>query len=668
MSQLVRDIDPKLIGSLIKGDGKDTWIMAVEALFGSRIADDGTGQPDTLIQWDGVDVLIQTSIDDGRSWQTVAPAQIDFTQRKIPGLDVGRAVTNLKILVRAFLYRDTSRLVSIRTRVALENGDVFDETAANADLETPGPTGVRTLGSYGVVRQAGRVRVSPEHGIHFGGQASGVRVNTAQHIAWDGPLGEKSGTNLSRGGPRDVRGHYFEEQRTVGKIDPGRFARAAFAWEAWVYFAEAPTAAKHILFHYATTFGEVIGDVNRQKVSGCELSITNTGRLRFDANEYRMGGGTSGVSVHGRRIQTAKFDLQGFWVGQWHHVCMSYDGQAVTLHVDGSLHSQSQYGPTNYSKEDPPKGIVIPTDGDFTIGNHGQTGGYAKPLGATLTEVRLWDRSQDPQRLMGRRLSALEAEELHDRDGLVACWPMTYNGDDITPNAYHLDLRNGPWPRTIPATLYGIVPPRTRTTSSDPPRSSAYWDLHMMDLSVDTNAVRLCTGNSPITIDGNTYAAAGGLLSVGDTIRERGTVDPDAAMTFTLTGLDPQFKAIAMRADYYDRPIRLYLVTLGEHGQMLGDPYMAWEGRMDQMVPLLRTEGSGTNARNVLTIGVRAESNMRDFARPSPYRWNAASHRAVYPDDAGFDEVADVAERQELWPRQADLTDEDDAPQAEFED
>lgn len=644
---LARTISPDMVGAMLdeRRNGTDAWVACVEADFGSRVGADANGEPDTLIAVAGVDVVVQVSLDRGRSWRTVPPAHTDFTQQKIPGLAVGQSTTHLTITLRVFFYRPTSRLVSIRTFVRLENGDVFDHTAANADLESVGPTGVTTRAFHGLTRLAGRIRPVPEAVTRFTGAAHGFReVPTTRSN-----FGPKVGTRVSIGGYRTesqlVNSTNFERQHP--DLDPNHYRRAAMAFEAWVYFAQEPTGEHHTLFSYATNFGRGPGNLS-QSNDGAQMWIDREGKLVFQSRNRAIntggGSGSAPTYIENYGLATPRGTR---WARRWRHVMMSYDGLACTLFIDGVARAVKRF-----SRDGVNVGPIIPTDGSFTLGNRTSN----NPLGAVMTEARLWGRERNPQRLLGRRMTVAEAAYYQETQDLAACWPLTSGLNDISPAGVHLESRDGVQHVSATPHLFGLTPPRTRITPGDPPIRVPFWDVFMMSLATDSNTIRICTGASPVVFPtGQEYTPAGTLLSIGDPIRERGVVDPDQGMTFTLTGIDPQLRSVAMNALYADRPIRIYLVTLGEHGGITGMPWLAWEGKMDQLIPIIRSEGEGASARAVMTIGVKAVTYLRDFERPSAYRWNSASHRAVYPDDAGFDEVADVAERQELWPRQADL-------------
>ncbi len=649
-----RAFSPDLIAALLDADGEDKWTICVEAEFGSRIADDGSGGADTSIVLNGTDILLLASIDGGQTWRTVPPAYTGFSSAKIPGLEVGQSVTNTQVILRALFHRPTSRLISVSTTANLENGDSFLGAATWATLDGSG-SGPTTITAHGVKVAGTSVRPAGEAGAGFAGGDDQLIFRRSPAAS----LGPKVETNVSRGTTAGLRApsgdsadsYYFEAQDPF-ETDPSnpRFAAAACAWEAWIYAEDEPSQEEH-LCSWWTIRGRFEGVDGVQHGPSAGLFLTSQGTLRFGPPV------PSEVNVPVGPAESPPMT----WAGRWRHVCFSYDGLGMKLYVDGTVVAVAslRIEPVTHHSPQTIYGYVLETDGDFRIGNDGR-GRAATSF--VITESRLWGRSINPQRLMRRRLSVAEAAMLHANDNLHACWPLIDNGNDIAPDGLHLAPENSGFASKAQS-FSGLIPPRTRVTPGDPPRRVGYWDINMMDISVDSNLIRLCSGASKVTFpDGREFTAAGNLLNIGGSVRERSQVDPDQGLSFELTGLDPQLRSIAMNAAYLNRPIRLYLATQNEGGGFVGDPVLLWEGRMDQMVPTIRTEGEGDKQTPVLTIGLKAETLFGDFARPSAYRWNKDGHRAVFPDDAGMDEVAVVAERQELWPRQANL-DDSEAPE-----
>ena len=76
----------------------------------------------------------------------------------------------------------------------------------------------------------------------------------------------------------------------------------------------------------------------------------------------------------------------------------------------------------------------------------------------------------------------------------------------------------------------------------------------------------------------------------------------------TLSGLDANLAAEAVKQDYYQRPVTLYLGALNSSDQLVADPDPIWNGFMDQMNVVV----GGDNGD---TIELSAESELAMFSR-----------------------------------------------------
>ncbi len=623
-----RAITPDVVASLLRGDGLDTARLAVECEFGSTIAEHPTqaGQPDTLLEWDGTDVAVQISLDGGRTFRNVIQrvSVAGARETRIPGLDVGAALTNKTVRARVFFLNPDARLRSIRAKAVLESGEVFDRTLTPADFDSDTAVGVVTAAADSVLKPL-RQRTLGFFGHEH---ARFAHISPTES-------GPKHQTQVSRGRwDRHTTGRFVEIS------DPESdeaFALSAMGFDGWVYSPIAIARERTICaWRTSWDFRHIDDDPPETQTNfGSRFYITDDGRLAFEFGNYVTFLGTHIFDQIDREVVFSHPDVP--WLGRWVHVAFGFDGVAMHLFIDGHLAS---------SRAIPEGRAVIPTDGDFYIGNDP---GLSYPLEGMLLHARLWhiDISRRIHKVFPRRMTTEQAAALHADGDLAAFWPLETGGDDLGPQGLTLDLREGVKSNSLRLYVGGRIPP-PRYQRDRAVRPVPYWDVELLDISTDSNVERFVTGHSDVTFsDGRVFVATGDLLQVSDQIRETGQVDPNVGMTFTLTGLDPQWRSIAMNAIYQDRPIRLYPIYEDRDGVLIDDnPAPMWEGRMDQLVPLIRKQGDSA----ILTIALKAETHLRDFDRPSSYRWNKASHRALFPDDAGFDEVAEVAERQLLWP------------------
>lgn len=78
---------------------------------------------------------------------------------------------------------------------------------------------------------------------------------------------------------------------------------------------------------------------------------------------------------------------------------------------------------------------------------------------------------------------------------------------------------------------------------------------------------------------------------------------------------------------------------------MLNDPIPVFAGRMDTM----RLQDTGETT----TVTVSCESRLIDLERARERRYTDEDQKELYPDDRGFEYVADLQDKEVLWGRNA---------------
>lgn len=156
----------------------------------------------------------------------------------------------------------------------------------------------------------------------------------------------------------------------------------------------------------------------------------------------------------------------------------------------------------------------------------------------------------------------------------------------------------------------------------------------------DSGALRLTLAPWNLTFGGNTYIAAGPLISVREARESTGTVE---GLEFTLTGLDPAVLTIATQEPYRGRILRLQKGIFNTaNNTLIADPRTWFPGRLKSMVI--------TEANNLCTITVVAEHFEAALGRAAPLRLNDADQQRLYPGDRGCEWVEAMTERNIVWP------------------
>lgn len=152
--------------------------------------------------------------------------------------------------------------------------------------------------------------------------------------------------------------------------------------------------------------------------------------------------------------------------------------------------------------------------------------------------------------------------------------------------------------------------------------------------------VAVHSGVGPIDYDGDTYLGVGNLGSLSP-VRE-GIEPRPYQVTAQLSGIPSEYIAIALGENYQGRDAKIYDVLLDSDHQIIGTPTLAFNGRMDTMDVLLGAEA---------VITVTMQSRLADWDRARVRRYNHEDQIAEYPNDKGFEFVAQMVEKELLWGR-----------------
>ena len=103
----------------------------------------------------------------------------------------------------------------------------------------------------------------------------------------------------------------------------------------------------------------------------------------------------------------------------------------------------------------------------------------------------------------------------------------------------------------------------------------------------------------------------------------------------TLSGLDASLAAEAVKQDYYQRPVTLYLGALNSSDALVADPDAIWTGFMDQMNVVV----GGDNGD---TIELLAESELAMFSRSRNVLYTNARQQSDSSGDTFFTHLQEM--------------------------
>lgn len=131
-------------------------------------------------------------------------------------------------------------------------------------------------------------------------------------------------------------------------------------------------------------------------------------------------------------------------------------------------------------------------------------------------------------------------------------------------------------------------------------------ELTVYDTDISANHTAYIT-NAPfnITIGANEYVAVGSMLGFSEI--EENSDFTITQVTVSLNGLQSADVALFLRANYTDRPLKIYRVWLDVDQQTVGNPLLIFDGRIDR--PVINDDGKSC------TIGCTASSHWADYDR-----------------------------------------------------
>lgn len=161
----------------------------------------------------------------------------------------------------------------------------------------------------------------------------------------------------------------------------------------------------------------------------------------------------------------------------------------------------------------------------------------------------------------------------------------------------------------------------------------------LIDLLFDSGSVYLWNGHGNLTNNSNDYIGAGELLAIG-AISERTDLTATGA-SITLNGIKQSLLTISLSEPYQNRTAIIRLGAINESGDVVADPVVMFQGKMDVMT----IEDSG----EIATITVQCESKFMQLDRAKVRRYTAEDQKIDHPTDTFFDYMAKIQEMAIPW-------------------
>ena len=165
--------------------------------------------------------------------------------------------------------------------------------------------------------------------------------------------------------------------------------------------------------------------------------------------------------------------------------------------------------------------------------------------------------------------------------------------------------------------------------------------IALVEMLLDSGAVRLCSAAADISWNGYTWNAVGQLGKID--VLEENEGGQITGVKFELSSIPSGLLTSALTEAYQGRVVNIYVafLSLPQHS-IVNSPVLEWNGTLDMMT----VSDDGKTG----VIQVTAENQAFDFARPVTLSWSDAEQQALYPGDLGLQYVPQMATKQIVWP------------------
>lgn len=151
--------------------------------------------------------------------------------------------------------------------------------------------------------------------------------------------------------------------------------------------------------------------------------------------------------------------------------------------------------------------------------------------------------------------------------------------------------------------------------------------------------LRLWTGVGIVAWNGENWTGAGNLLGISE-ISEHSDIRA-SGITLSLSGLNTSIISLALAQARQGLPCRVHEGFLDGSGQIIADPVLSFEGRLD--VPEI------DDSAETCTVSISYESRLIDLERARERRITHEDQQIDYPGDRGREYVAALQDKVVIW-------------------
>jgi hypothetical protein len=171
-------------------------------------------------------------------------------------------------------------------------------------------------------------------------------------------------------------------------------------------------------------------------------------------------------------------------------------------------------------------------------------------------------------------------------------------------------------------------------------RGAVVCPVLLLELDYPEGVVRVSSMDETREFAGHVYTAVGALGKVSSV--QEGAEARSYGVTASLSGVPGNFAAYLQTQDVQGRRATVRIALLDSANELIGQPIVAYEGRMDTQDV---TSGSTTE------VAVAIESLLIDWERARVRRYTDADQQAAFPGDRGLEFVPSLQNLTLKWGR-----------------
>ena len=162
----------------------------------------------------------------------------------------------------------------------------------------------------------------------------------------------------------------------------------------------------------------------------------------------------------------------------------------------------------------------------------------------------------------------------------------------------------------------------------------------MVDIAFpDPYHLRFTTKLDNIEFNGETFFGLGSLGSVSMPVQD-GELSP-ARYEVSLSGISDEILEAATQLSYMNHKATAYIQFMDADFNDVATPQILWQGL---------TDGSVINYGLQSSVIINIRDRLVDWARPKLEYYNNGDQQKLYPDDKGFEFIAEVNQKDAAWP------------------